>query len=70
MTEVHNQQKKFKVEQSEGQGPEKGKVMGKSKDKVWEQLTKIYGDLSDKVVIFDPLDRPLPDEDDDQATKQ
>jgi len=36
----------------------------------FKELTKFYMDFADKLVIFDPIDRPIPDEDNDQTIKR
>lgn len=33
-------------------------------------LEQFYVQVADKMILFDPLDRPIPDEEDDQTTKQ
>ena len=36
----------------------------------FKELTKFYMDFADKLVIFDPIDRAIPDADNDQTIKR
>lgn len=39
-------------------------------DEYFDELSIFYKKFSDNLVVFDPLDRPLPDEDSDDAIKR
>lgn len=42
----------------------------KNNEHYFQCLEQFYNQVADKMVLFDPLDRAIPNEDDDQTTKQ